>query len=220
MKGWRIVIDWVNARPLRERVMIGCTLLVLTFAMGDWVILQPVRAQAEDYASEIKRLRNDQATRQARFTEQLAELQRREQETGETAVHRMREEIARLDALIKRDNLETISPTEMVTVLREMFARDAAVTLTVVENAAPQPIVQLITVVGDTETFRPMLFKHPLTVEFTGSYPKIVQFLKRIEGLDWQLVWDDFSIAMEDYPIARARVVLHTLSLEEDWVGA
>lgn len=220
MKGWRKVIDWVNARPLRERALIGCTLLALTVALGDWLILQPVRLVGEDYASEIRRLRTEQSTRQAQFAEQLAELQRREHDGGDAAVQRIREEIERLNASIDRDNLATISPTQMVTVLREMFARDAAVTLTMVENAAPQPVVQLVTMVGETETFRPMLFKHPLTLEFTGSYPRIVQFLKRIEALDWQLIWDDFSIAMEDYPIARARVVLHTLSLEKDWVGA
>ena len=56
--------------------------------------------------------------------------------------------------------------------------------LTVVENAEAEPIVQLVTRTGDTETVKPMLFKHPVTVEFTGSYPKIVEYVKRIEALD------------------------------------
>lgn len=216
----RQIITSVNARPLRERLLLGATLLVLTVAVGDWVILQPARDSERSYTSAIERLRGEQATRQARFAEQLAELQRKERQVGETAVRRMQDEIARLKASIDRDSLATISPTQMVSVLREMFAKDAAVTLTVVENAEPQPIVQIVTMVGDTEKFTPMLFKHPLTIEFTGNYPKIVEFLKRIETLDWQLVWDDFSIVMEDYPTARARVVLHTLSLERGWVGA
>ncbi|MDH3453219.1 MAG: hypothetical protein OEN20_12460 [Gammaproteobacteria bacterium] len=220
MNATRRIIDLVNARPLRERLLIGASLLVLTAATGDWLVLQPARQSAQSQAQEIERLRTEQATRQARFAEKLAELQRRERQIGETAVTRMRGEIARLNATIDRDDLATISPTQMVTVLREMFSKDAAVTLTAVENAEPQPVVQLATMVGDTETLTPMLFKHPLTVEFTGNYPKIVEFLKRIEALDWQLIWDDFSIVMEDYPIARARVVLHTLSLERGWVGA
>jgi MSHA biogenesis protein MshJ len=216
----RQIIARVNARPLRERLLIGSTMLVLLVAAGDWVILQPARDSERSYTRALEQLRGEQATRQARFAERLAELQREERQTGETAVRRMREEIARLKASIDRDSLTTISPTQMVSVLREMFAKDDAVTLTVVENAAPQPIVQIVTTVGDTEKVTPMLFKHPLTVEFTGDYPKIVEFLKRIEALDWQLVWDDFSIVMEDYPTARARVVLHTLSLERGWVGA
>ena len=220
MNGWRRIIEGINARALRERVLIGVTVLALTAVISDWFILQPVREQAQKHTREIERLRGEQATRQAKFAETLAELQRREQQVGEAAISRMRDEIARLNATIDRDDLATVSPTQMVTVLRQMFARDAAVTLTVVENAAPQPVVEIATMVGDTETFTPMLFKHPLTVEFTGNYPKIVEFLKRIEALDWQLIWDDFSIVMEDYPIARARVVLHTLSLDEGWVGA
>ncbi|MDH3713113.1 MAG: type II secretion system protein M [Gammaproteobacteria bacterium] len=216
----RHTIAWVNSRPLRERLLIGATILVLMVVAGDWVILQPARDSGRSYARAIEQLREEQATRQARFAEQLAALQRKETQTGETAVRRMREEIARLKASIGRDSLATISPTQMVSVLREMFARDAAVTLTVVENAEPQPIVQIASMVGDTEKLTPMLFKHPLTVEFTGDYPKIVEFLKRIEALDWQLIWEDFSIVMEDYPTARARVVLHTLSLERGWVGA
>jgi MSHA biogenesis protein MshJ len=216
----RQIITRVNARPLRERLLIGSTMLVLLVAAGDWVNLQPARDSERSYTRALEQLRGEQATRQARFAERLAELQREERQTGETAVRRMREEIARLKASIDRDSLTTISPTQMVSVLREMFAKDDAVTLTVVENAAPQPIVQIVTTVGDTEKVTPMLFKHPLTVEFTGDYPKIVEFLKRIEALDWQLVWDDFSIVMEDYPTARARVVLHTLSLERGWVGA
>lgn len=220
MKALRQLTAWVNARALRERLLIGATALVLMLVMGDWLILQPARDNERRVASEIERLRGEQATRQARFAEQLAALQRREAQVGETAVQRLREEIARLKASIDRDALSTVSPAQMVRVLRQMFARDAAVTLTVVENAAPEPVVEVVTLVGETEQRIPMLFKHPLTVEFTGDYPKIVEFLKRIEALDWQLIWDDFSIVMEDYPIARARVVLHTLSLERGWVGA
>jgi len=219
MNGVRKLITRVNARPLRERVLIGTTMLIIAVAAGDWMILKPVREGAQNHTSEIQKLRVEQATRQARFAEKLAELQRNENQVGETAVRRIRSEITRLKSSIDRETLATISPTQMVTVLREMFAKDSAVILTVVENAEPQPIVQLVTKVGDTEKFTPMLFKHPVTVEFTGDYPKIVEYVKRIEALDWQLIWDDFSIVMEEYPIARARVVLHTLSLEKGWVG-
>lgn len=220
MNAVKQAVAWVNARPLRERVLIGATLLVVTVASADWVILQPARESAARHASDVESLRTEQATRQARFAERLAELQRRENEIGDTAVQTIRREIERLKHTIDRNALTTISPVQMVSVLREMFAGDAAVTLTVVENAAPQPIVEMVRMVGDSEQKTPMLFKHPLTIEFTGNYPKIVEYVKRIETLDWQLIWDDFSIVMEDYPVARARVVLHTLSLEQGWVGA
>ena len=220
MNPLRQTIDWVNERPLRERLLIGATLLVITLAAADWAVLQPLRENAQSYSHEIERLRSDVATRRAAFAEKLGEMQRHERELGETAITRLREEIRRLKNSVDRGVLSTISPTEMVAVLQEMFSRDSAVTLTAVENAAPEAIVGLTTLVGEREQFTPMLFKHSLTIEFTGNYTKIVEFLKRVEALDWDLIWDDFSIVMEDYPIARARIVLHTLSLEKGWVGA
>ncbi len=218
MKPLRNAITWINDRPLRERLLIGATMLVLTVAGGDWTLLQPLRESEQAHATEVERLRGELAIRQASFAAKLSELQSQEKQFGETALAKLRAEIARLRNA--SGSLSTISPTQMVAVLHEMFASDSAVTLTVVENATPQPLVQLSTMIGEQEQLTPMLFKHPLTVEFTGSYSKIVEFLKRIEALDWNLAWDDISIVMQDYPIARARIVLHTLSLERGWVGA
>ncbi len=214
LKAW---LERANQRTPRERALFGGTALVLAVALADLLVFAPLAAERERVHSELTARQTEVATARAREAELAGALARRDETTGPAAAARLDREIARLDELVRERSQATISPVQMVAVLREMFADDNAVTLDAIENAPPIGL----RAPGRTREDGPALvYRHPLSVEFTGNYAKILEYVKRIEALPWQLIWDDISIVMEKYPRARARIVLHTLSLAEEWIGA
>jgi MSHA biogenesis protein MshJ len=46
-----------------------------------------------------------------------------------------------------------------------------------------------------------------------------VRYLQALEGLDWQVLWDEVHLEAEAYPVSRLTVVIYTLSTEQVWLG-
>ena len=63
------------------------------------------------------------------------------------------------------------------------------------------------------------LYRHGLRIELEGAYPASVQYLERLEGSRWSLLWDRFDYEVQQYPNGRATIDLHTISDREEWIG-
>jgi len=58
-----------------------------------------------------------------------------------------------------------------------------------------------------------------LQLTFSGDYLALLRYLRDLEELPRQLVWEDIAIETAEYPKSRVHLRVSTLSLREGWIG-
>ena len=63
------------------------------------------------------------------------------------------------------------------------------------------------------------VFEHGISLEMSGGYFETLNFLKALEKHHLSVVWDAVDYEVVKYPKASIKIVMHTLSLDEDFIG-
>lgn len=221
----RRLADWIDARARRERLLIAGTAVVVLLVAWELALRAPLserRASALERADrlerEIDRLRASQASVEA-------ELEAVEAGEGERTVTRLRERIEAVDERLTARTLRVVAPEEMVEVVRDVVAGDPDVRLVSLANAGVEPLIKegkpAVTGFGADIDARhvPRVYRHSLEIVVRGRYLDVLGYLRRLEDAPWRFQWDGLEIETLDYPTARARIDISTLSFEEDWIG-
>ena len=204
----------IDERNLRERILLLAAAVVVLFLLWDVAVQTPLadrQQAAADRVDQLERQQEDLRTTEQSLRDQLADLAA---DTDEGRVAELRAEIDRIDRELGERTARVVSPSQMVTVLRDMVQADADLTLDALENLAVDEIIA-----EDRDEGIPRVFRHRVRVVASGDFFTVLGYLQRLEGLDWQLQWDDLHIETTAYPQARVTILLSTLSLDEGWIG-
>jgi MSHA biogenesis protein MshJ len=63
------------------------------------------------------------------------------------------------------------------------------------------------------------VYKHGVTMTVTGSYFKVLDYLKALEALEWRFYWDLMDYQVATYPSATVELQVYTLSTEIGVLG-
>jgi hypothetical protein len=65
----------------------------------------------------------------------------------------------------------------------------------------------------------PQVYVHGLEMTFAGDFFSTLNYVKRLESLEWRFSWALVSLTLDEYPKAEVKIRLETLSLTEGWIG-
>jgi MSHA biogenesis protein MshJ len=214
-------LDWLDARTARERAFLLAAAVVAlagAWKLALWDPLTELRARA---SVELPLL-------DAQLPALRAQLDRLEQALSADPNAGARErqqallaERAALDGRLAELTDGLIPPDEMAGVLRELVRAEPV--LVRLEALAAEPVL-----VDDlpaaaapvaSDGVRPALFKHGVVIELRGDYLATLRYLESLESLPWRFFWDGLDYEVVDYPQARVRIQLHSLSLLEGFLG-
>ena len=210
----------IDARDRRERLLLGATVLVVLLLVWDMLLRAPLmerHADAVDRAqqieSEIASLRDSRESLQAR----LAEVS--QEESGRSPAARLRQRVQKVDEKLAGRTAQLISPAQMVGALKDVVAGHPGIRLVRLENQAPETILDASADASNSGSDVPRVYRHSVDLVIEGRYLDVLEYVRRLEALEWQFQWDDLQLETTDYPKARASLTLSTLSLAEDWIG-
>ena len=63
------------------------------------------------------------------------------------------------------------------------------------------------------------LYKHSLEMTFSGTFFKVVDYLKQLEGINKKIIWDSLTYTVKDYPVSEVKLTVMTISTNEGWLG-
>ncbi len=206
---------WFNERPVRERVLLTVTVLVVILFAGWELAVAPVIASNEQLRFRQVSLSDTRASlqeQQGLLTEQLAsdpsQVLRDQLAARQQRLERLNKELADTTGRL-------IAPRAMVVLLREILAAQDDLELLGVELMAPVPVF-------DKETDNdgePLLFAHDAEIAIRGDYMDVVAYLKTLEAMDARLGWVLLEYNSSDYPDNEVRIRVRTLSLDRAWLG-
>ena len=217
---------WFNERPIRERVLLTVTTVVLLMFVVWELAVAPVLASNSRLQTQLQGLSQQQES----LLEQQQTLNDR---LSSDPSQQLRDRLAsrqarldRLDAELADTTGKLIAPRAMVRLLQDILAAQDELELVTVELLAPTPIFdERPEPTGDAEqadaeaASEPLLYAHDVELVIRGGYVDVVDYIKALEGMDDRLGWVSLDYRMLEYPDNEIRIRVRTLSLDQAWLG-
>ncbi|MGM0449315.1 MAG: hypothetical protein ACQERE_00650 [Pseudomonadota bacterium] len=216
---WQALSEAFMARQRRERLLIVLAAAAV-LAMGGWQLLvTPVLQEQSQVVERIDSTREsleglsdqEDALRQELDEDPNAPLRNR--------ISQLQDRLDRYDQQLEELTTGLISPPEMVALLKRILQQHDGVSLEGVSHQAPQPVA----IEGDgndsNDDGDTGLYTHQVEVTVHGGFHDVLSYLRDLEGLDERLGWRSLEYQTVEWPEARVRIRLHTLSLHEEWLG-
>lgn len=203
----------VDRMSTRERVLVFATAVLVLASLWYLLLMQPLVKEAGQKRTEIATMQSRMATSNRAFEDQMLQM------TGsgteyEARFARVQRQLDEVNGLLDNYASELIDPAEMARVLEGMLKEQSGLQLVRIRNLAPEALSASAD--SRTATF----YKHGLEIEFEGSYFECLEYLQAIETLPWRFYWQVLDLEVVEYPTNRVRVVVSTLSLDKEWIGA
>lgn len=206
----------IDALTLRERGMLFLALVAVLYMLAQLALFGPLEAQQKRALERVGGLQKEIAA----FDEQTQNILRRQTVDPDADNLRLQQQltaqIATLDGQIAGAVQGLIAPQQMARVLEEVITRQSGLKLLRIESLAARPLIE--TAEGEAPVHAG-IWRHGVRLEFEGDYNNALAYVRALQGLPWMLYWDELEIAMDRYPRARITIVVHTLSLNEGWIG-
>lgn len=221
MKAMKNFVQNLTARveklSRRERIMIVGALLVAVLVPGYSLWIEPLQAREKQMQSRIAEARKQTQELSVQIAALAAQAKADPDSENREKAARLHQEIAELDSRLQAMTQGLVSPQDMPRVLEELLSRQRGLRLVRLENLPPQAVLNLAT--APTGEKQRNVFRHGLRLEFEGSYLDALTYLQALENLPRRLLWDELTLEVIQHPRNRVSLVLHTLSLQEEWIG-
>lgn len=124
-----------------------------------------------------------------------------------------------LDKEIYKRTSSMVSPKDMNKIVATLIGQSKGLSLLKIDSLDKKAFSELKNSTSDSEKTKLNIFEHGISVEMMGGYFETMNFLRNLERNHLNVVWDELSYEVLEYPKAKIKLVMHTLSLDEGWIG-
>ena len=233
MKALKSLQNKIDGLNLRERAMIlGGVLLVMYFAL-DMFALQPVQVSQKQVQNNLLQ-KNAELTLLNLQLQQMVTISRDSpQERDRQEILRLRQELATLDQSLNQATANLVSPQQMAKLLQMVLGQTNGLRLKKVTSLGSTSLLlsgqtnqdnksaKAATETGPDaeETIASTAYKHGLKIEFEGDFFTTLDYMRKLEALEWNFFWDEIIFKVTEYPTASGSLSLFTISLDKNWIG-
>lgn len=211
------IVKNIDALTLRERLFVCAAALAVVAGLWEALLAGPLaaREQLASNAVEAASARIGQLNESITLTAQGMSDGMPNQLERLTA---LRERVVEGEESMRIFTSDLVTPDQMRFLLEDLLQRQRGLQLVSVSNLESRPVIEAEDG-QQTETAGPRLFRHGLVLVLEGSYLDCLNYLQAVERLPWQLYWARLDLETDNHPRNRIVIELHTLSLEEEWIG-
>ncbi len=229
--------NWFTALSRREQIIIAAAVVLLPIYLFVQLSYLPNRQQQQRQVKRYQTVQHDNQALQQQLTEVEALLNDDANTRIKAQVVVVEQQISQFDRDLAENIHALVPPQQMGALLRDMLWQRTGLKLMSLKNLPPQAVVASQTENtttnvngGDAATTAqeqtsaddnlPMLYRHPIRVEFSGSYPDILAYVITLQQLPQRLFWQRISIEVkEKYPLTQVTLDLYTLSFQKGLIG-
>ncbi|MCA1799201.1 MAG: hypothetical protein LC632_07000 [Xanthomonadaceae bacterium] len=207
----QVVFERIDSMSIRERAMVALTVLAVLWALWDGLLMRPLGALEQARQEQLASL-TGQITELNRSIQTVATAQSVDPEAvARRQLAETRMLVAELDARLRNATRELVPPSEMATLLETMLTRVGNLQLVGMETLPSQAI----TVEGSDTGY----FRHGLQVDVRGGYLDALTYLRALEQLRWQFLWESVELTVRDHPNSDIRITVYTLGERAGVIG-
>ena len=207
-----------EALTLRERALVSLGVLVLLFLLWDTLLMSPEHRRQQQMVGQMHGI-NQQLTELETQIETLgASLQSGEDQVLQARLRELRDSLGRLEQSQTALTVQFVKPEQMAGLLRDVLSSDRELKLVSLKSLGSKPLFPPAEK-AEGEAQRPLIYQHAMRISFEGRFFNSLRYLRALEAMPWRFYWDRLDYQVLDYPTARVSITVHTLSLEEGWIG-
>lgn len=221
----------IDALSTRERVIIAITLFVaLSFIWSTYVVDKQI-ISFKSTMGELEKITTGITIETAKQQQLNKAISDDPNIANKLKLERYQQEIERIDALLKEQTYDFISPQQMVGVLRSLVKQESRLQLVELATRGPYDpingahekdqgegdVSQLLQEEEEQESSG--AYVHAIDLQFRGDYMTAMRYVERLEALQWRFIWSGIEIVVEDYPTTLVKLRLETMSFSEGVIG-
>jgi MSHA biogenesis protein MshJ len=240
-KYWERIANKIDALSLRDRAILFLIISTLTVMLVNTFVLDPQFAKQKQLSEKIKRdelqisnyrLENEQLQIAGKFDPDTQSKNRLIElatllESADLDVAKLQKNLVKpqqmdrlLEDILKRSKGLQLISMESLPVLNLMAKKEPKIESSPSSstNATPQSIPAM-PATSPTITAEHGVYKHEVELVLEGKYLDMLAYMQALESMPQQLYWSESEMQVLDYPKARLRLRLFTLSLEKSWLN-
>lgn len=232
---WQKAALKIDALTLRERVIVFALAAVVIVVAVNLLFLDRQFARQKQLSSQIQsdQLKIDQM----RAEMQLTVSNRQDPDAASRErLKVVRQEAGRMQQALLNMQKGLVSPDKMTSLLEDILKRDGKLRLislkTLPVTSLTEPSANKAPGAAAGPASNPpaksqnpdvsasgTVYTHGVEIVVQGSYAQMLEYMKALESLPWQLFWGRAKLEVNDYPTATMSLTLYSLSLDRKWLN-
>ncbi len=230
------LMEQIDGRILRERVLIFLTLLAVVFLLWQLLVQSSIDKTTKALESERAKITREQQELETKITTLTMAMASDPAIAKHKDIDTLRANIGEVEGRLAGLSQGLISAEQLPKVLQDVLARTASIelrevrTLPVTELQLAAPVAPRGVNPPSTQQGNPAttiqnyvtstgVYKHSVIIRVAGTYPELLKLLLAIEDLQWKFYWDSLDYRVKQYPNAEIDIQVFTLSSEEGLFG-
>lgn len=217
------ILEKIDSRVLRERVLIFLTLLALIFLVWNFLVQAKFDRERNTLQIEATKIASEQKTLETQMSALTLSMASDPAIAKTNEIRTLNTRISEVEARLSGLSQGLISAEQLPKVLEDVLHRTASVKLLQVRTLAATEL-QLVTTLDTKNEGKPTaggtgVYKHGVLIRVAGSYAQLIQLMTEIEALQWKFYWESLDYTVKQYPNAEIDIRVFTLSSEEGLLG-
>lgn len=224
----------IDALTLRERVIIFAAAVLLLAILMNVFLLDPQYAKQSQLSQQIKQQQSQIAELQNQIQQRVKSGSEDPNKLNLARLQTLKQQAGSIDASLANMQRGLVSPDKMASLLEGVLKRNNHLLLMSLKTL---PVIDMSALVTGTDehavadTVRPAVqstgqdinlrsvYKHTVELKVQGSYPEMLDYLRSLESMPWQLFWGSAHLSVDAYPTATLTMTVFTLSLDRKWLN-
>ncbi len=229
-----------DARNDRERILITACTAILILTLWQFLFYDPATQSQSKLNAELSTLQTKISTVDQQYNILAATKRVDPNREINKRISLAQQHLTKLDTQLQIKMKGLIQPTQMANILEQVLSQQTHLKFKRIQSLAAKPLlVQIpesntnddvplnanesspqITQAIDTTALTDIgVYQHGIEMEFSGSFLETLHYLQQLEKLPWNFYWDSVLFDVLNYPKSSVIIRVHTLSLEEGWLG-
>ena len=220
IKKWQYNIDSLT---LRERILLQAIIIMIIMTLFNTLLIEEnsnLEGSIQEDLDQIERKTYDTQQQIIQDTQVLQEKKQifiGEKEYFTKLTQKIISNNEQLE--IKFDRL--VPPDKMINLLRNLLVETDGLSIVSINNEAVEEIS--IDRFNENELVQEdkiILYGHSATIQLSGTYQQIYNYLLAIENTQWDIFWNSLQYNVISYPIAEVTLRVMTVSTDKHWIGS
>lgn len=179
--------------------------------------LQASVEQQEQAQQSLARQMSEQKQLSAELTQAIAKLSNNGQEQQ---LARLNQRLSQLNENVDERMRTLVEPDQMSGLLLTMLEKSDGLALLELGNQPPELLnasaLAEAAESSDTASYSQALYRHNLSLQLSGSYMALLDYVEQLEQLSGRIFWQGLEFEIEEYPQAIIRLNFFTISQHKE----
>jgi MSHA biogenesis protein MshJ len=222
---WRKLAQSIDARTLRERVIIFVMAVLVLVTLINTTLIGPQYDEQKKLTDRIKQQASTINGMQTDIQKKMLLQSVGVDTPSKVRLRSLSEQSAQMRTALQDTQKGMIPPDRMASLLEGILKQQGKLMLVSLKSL---PATNLIAPIvdaakpadktNDGKSGGGSIYTHGMQITVRGSYLDMMTYLAGLEASPWHLFWSKVQFNTADYPESTLTLTLYTLSLDKAWL--